>query len=473
MPAGRSSHGGGGRHGPILLSAAAALGLAGTSILAFAPARADQPPAGDFAPGYAGSASCAPCHAKEYGEWKASLHSKMEQPATPKTVLGTWSAAGTVVPVEAPGKRIAMIREGDDYVVEAPDAEGKPRRYKIERTVGNRYKQRYLTHFPDGSWQAMPVQWLEKDQKFVEWQKMASTTPGSGDFWADTAWQWQLKCAGCHTTGLDLGYDPKAKAYETRWKELAIGCESCHGPSQAHVTAGGGTANVLCPSKMTHVQQLDTCGKCHSRGTSGPKEGAPEGLPGRLAYPYNMVPGEPLDTHFAQAMPHNAPKEFWPDESSFNHHQQLTDYRRSGMLIHGGDRAPTCTTCHEPHRAADLRAPVADNSLCLTCHTAFREAPALSAHTGHGSDPAKNAGARCVECHMPRIVNHAGTVKLTSHTYWSPDPRRLDRDAKTPMSCLLCHRDRDRSWALAAAERFWPLVPAKKEVPPPVPQRPR
>lgn len=439
------------------------MGLFALSITAVSVARAFAAPTAnaggtgtsDVAPGYVGSEACTPCHAKEYKEWKESLHSKMEQPASPASVRGTWTAEGTVVKAEAEGKRIVMIREGESYWIEAPNAEGVATRYPIERTIGNRYKQRYVTKFPDGSWRVLPVQWFEKDRKFVEWHHKASVKPGSGDFWADEAWQWQVKCAGCHVTGLSLGYDPAAKTYDTRWKELAIGCEACHGPGEAHVKAGGGTENILCPSRMPIDRQIDVCGKCHGRGTAGPEQGAPAGLPARLAYPWNMLPGTDLDAVYTQVTRETKPADFWKDGSSKNHHQQWTDYRKSGMLAHGKEWAPTCTTCHEPHRSADLKGTIADNRLCLSCHREYRTADALATHTGHGGDPAANPGARCVECHMPRIVEHAGSDRLRSHTYADPNPR-LARETGTPDACLLCHKDRDSAWSEAQAERIWP-----------------
>ncbi len=405
--------------------------------------------------GYVGSAACLPCHAKEFKEWKDSLHSKMEQQASAASVKGLWSPEGTVVRAEAEGKRIAMFREGEAYWVEAPDANGLPARYPVERTVGNRHKQRYLTKFPDGSWHALPVLWLEKDGKFVEWKHQASAKPGSGGFWADGAWQWQTKCAGCHVTGLDLGIEPDTGSYGTRWTELAIGCEACHGPGEAHVKAGGGTANVLSASRMSHDRQVDACGKCHSRGTAGPEEGAPTGLTGRLAYPWNMTPGTALSSVYVQGTPEKDPADFWGDGSSKNHHQQWTSYVRSGMFLHGKEWSPTCTTCHEPHRAAELKASVEDNRLCLSCHREFRTSEGLASHTGHGGDPAANPGARCVECHMPRVVEHAGTDRLRAHEFALPNPARA-RETGTPDACLLCHTGKDAAWSEASFERIWP-----------------
>jgi predicted CXXCH cytochrome family protein len=409
------------------------------------------------APGYVGSRACTPCHGTEYRAWEDTLHSRMEQPATAASVVGDFTPQGTVVKAEATGRRIVMIRDGDAYWIEAPDAQGRPRRYRVDRTVGNRYKQRYLTRLRDGSWHILPVQWNRRDDTFVEFHGLASGEPGSGRFWLDGPWRWQLKCAGCHTTGLELGYRPEDDTWDTRWVDLAIGCEACHGPGEAHVRAKGGTRNIVSPKRLSHARQLDLCGRCHGRGSAGPEQGVAASLPGRLGWPQAMRPGDALASASVQVTPETHPQEFHRDGSSRNHHQQWIDYQRSGMLREGGDHAPTCTTCHDPHRADALRGTIDDNRLCLRCHLPLRERAALAAHTGHGANPLANPGARCVECHMPRIVNHAGSVKLRSHTFRAPDPRRA-RETGTPDACLLCHRDRDAAWSVREAERLWPRL---------------
>src|SRR4051794_36005620 len=44
-------------------------------------------------PGYAGSASCAGCHAAETAAWSKSQHSRAMQPASAETVLGDFNDA--------------------------------------------------------------------------------------------------------------------------------------------------------------------------------------------------------------------------------------------------------------------------------------------------------------------------------------------------------------------------------------------
>ena len=81
------------------------------------------------------------------------------------------------------------------------------------------------------------------------------------------------------------------------------------------------------------------------------------------------------------------------------------------------------------------------------------EAPVLliREHTHH--DP-EEGGNTCIECHMPKIVNHAEKLELRSHTRWSPDPAEALRTGM-PDACTRCHEDRDQEWAAAWAQRWW------------------
>jgi hypothetical protein len=43
----------------------------------------------------------------------------------------------------------------------------------------------------------------------------------------------EMSCAGCHNTGLEL--KKVDKGYESKYVELNIGCEKCHGPGSEHI----------------------------------------------------------------------------------------------------------------------------------------------------------------------------------------------------------------------------------------------
>jgi hypothetical protein len=135
----------------------------------------------------------------------------------------------------------------------------------------------------------------------------------------------------------------------------------------------------------------------------------------------------------------------------------LTAYEYQGLL-----QSPctmrgtmTCTDCHgmhdgDPRGQIRARFMAAPDRQCTGCHRSLATGAALAAHAHH--DPA-GAGARCVSCHMPRIVYGVLDVHR-SHRIEVPDPAR-DAAAGRPDACTGCHVDRTAAWAEAAARTFW------------------
>ena len=42
-------------------------------------------------------------------------------------------------------------------------------------------------------------------------------------------------CAECHSTGVRKNYDPAHDRFATRFAEVSVGCEACHGQGARHV----------------------------------------------------------------------------------------------------------------------------------------------------------------------------------------------------------------------------------------------
>jgi hypothetical protein len=100
---------------------------------------------------------------------------------------------------------------------------------------------------------------------------------------------------------------------------------------------------------------------------------------------------------------------------------------------------------HEGDPRGQLRTARSGDAMCTGCHSGLASDAATSRHARH---PAQSAGARCVNCHMPRIVY--GLVGAhRSHRIDSPRPG-LARERSHPDACTLCHVDRGTAWAEAA-----------------------
>src|SRR6478752_2092747 len=67
--------------------------------------------------------------------------------------------------------------------------------------------------------------------------------PSDTLFFTTPAQNWNNVCADCHSTRVKRRYDVTADSFDTRWAELSVGCEACHGPGAEHVrTAQAGRA---------------------------------------------------------------------------------------------------------------------------------------------------------------------------------------------------------------------------------------
>jgi hypothetical protein len=75
-------------------------------------------------------------------------------------------------------------------------------------------------------------------------------------------------CLKCHVTAYDV--DAKLKKRGLREDE-GVGCESCHGPGENHVTTRmqeaekGGDASPVSAEEISVKRELATCTKCHNK----------------------------------------------------------------------------------------------------------------------------------------------------------------------------------------------------------------
>jgi predicted CXXCH cytochrome family protein len=89
---------------------------------------------------------------------------------------------------------------------------------------------------------------------------------------------------------------------------------------------------------------------------------------------------------------------------SKSHHQQYTDFIRTGKYRNGAILM-TCESCHNPHGGEanqdELRFGRDDNGFCLGCHTGQVDLRAhVTAETGFAHEAVDVSAFRCVDCHM-------------------------------------------------------------------------
>ncbi len=180
---------------------------------------------------HVGSQLCAGCHANEYEAWKGSDHALAMQHANAQTVLGNFDNAKFTYATIASS---FFTRDGKFYVnTDGPD--GKLRDYEIKYTFGIKPLQQYLIELSDGRIQALSIAWdaRSKSQGGQRWFHLYPKERITHDdelHWTRPTQNWNFMCADCHSTDVRKNYDSATDQFQTRWAEISVGCEACHGP---------------------------------------------------------------------------------------------------------------------------------------------------------------------------------------------------------------------------------------------------
>jgi predicted CXXCH cytochrome family protein len=412
---------------------------------------------------YAGSASCQACHPDHSASWRRTFHRTMTQEASPDAVLGDFGGASFT----SAGVTSRFLREGEHFVIETLDGQGRPRRQTVARTVGSRRVQQYLVREGD-RYIRLPVAWNIEERR---WFHLTGgfLDPDGTDFNAHRA-VWDANCIFCHNVKARPGYDWDRARFDSHVAELGIACEACHGPGTEHVArnthplrryllhySDRADPSIVNPSRLGALQQVQVCGHCHGQRLPEPlgriRQFLSEGDPytaGESLSAYTR----PLqrDSHLAGV---DVSLRFWKDGTP-----RLSAYEYQGLLMskdfqRGG---LTCQHCHAMHggdpkgmMTQAMRGPAA----CQGCHPAV-----VARAAGHSRHQAGSPGTDCYACHMPKITYGIGTVHPTHHIQ-TPDPSRAWRH-EMPEACTLCHTDRSVRWAAQTLRQQQGLPPSEE-----------
>jgi tetratricopeptide (TPR) repeat protein/nitrate/TMAO reductase-like tetraheme cytochrome c subunit len=402
---------------------------------------------------YVGRESCARCHERATELHSGSHHDLAMEEANRETVLGDFSGAkfryGDVTST-------FFEREGK-FFVETDGPDGGLREYEIAYTFGVTPLQQYLIPFPGGRYQALSIAWdaRPEEEGGRRWFHLYPNERVDYEdplHWTKRHQNWNLMCAECHSTALAKNYDLEKNAYETRWSEIDVSCEACHGPASLHLAwaerpeGERGAANGLTvdlsdndggtwvmnmetglskrvPPRSSRVE-VETCARCHAR---------------RSAQQADYVHGRPLlDTHRPSLLD---PSLYFPDGQIEDEVYEYGSFLQSKMYREG----VTCKDCHDSHR---LQVRGQGNSVCAACHLPEK----FDARSHHFHRPG-GPGSVCIDCHMP------------SRTYMVVDPRRdhsfriprpdLTLATGSPNACNGCHKDRAAGWANEVWTRWY------------------
>lgn len=246
------------------------------------------------------------------------------------SLLADFSTGADLRTIKFPGEDEARIFTADD----------------IAYAVGSgKYVQRYLYALDDNRYMVLPVEWNTLEN---QWQPFTLS-----DAWPNEAYDWTTRCAGCHTTNLNIE--------QGTWAEDGVQCEACHGPGSEHLDAGEATEPVLTSRERAALNAsielgLDpaTCGQCHSQGTE-PAHGYP--------FPLAYQPGEALlDQEVFGLVGERSRVHWWQTGQAAQPNMQFNEWLTTAhaeaflTVEQHPHFTPGCLTCHNVtfSRAAQL-----------------------------------------------------------------------------------------------------------------------
>ena len=428
----------------LLLAVLAAAGLwRGRGTPQATPAAA--PAAGDTLDArYVDNGQCLGCHAAEASRWAGSHHAHAMAPATADSVRGDFNDSR----FSHQGITSRFFRRDDKFFVHTDGPDGRLADFEIKYSFGVEPLQQYLIDIGDGRLQPLQIAWNTQTKKWFHLLPHEKAPPGDVLHWTGRYQTANTMCVACHTTGFDKRYDAAADRFDSRWLEVNVSCQSCHGPgsrhvdwAQAHAAAGAAAASApagLLADLKTPQKQVEVCAACHSR---------------RSELTAMAVPGQPHLDHYLPSLLREGL--YHADGQQLDEVFVAGSFRQSKMYRMG----VSCTNCHDPHTA---KPKLQGNALCLQCHQtqdlkpadpAFPSAAGSYDSTQHHHHAPGSPGAQCTACHMP-AKNYMIVQPRPDHSLRVPRPD-LSVTLGTPNACNQCHDDKTAQWAADAVTRWY------------------
>ena len=406
---------------------------------------------------FVGRQACIPCHETENRLWQGSHHDLAMQEANSRTVLGDFDNATFTYD----GITTAFFRRDGEFFVRTDGPEGELHEYPVAYTFGAVPLQQYLIEFPEGRYQVLSNCWdtraaTEGGQRWFHLYPDEEIDFQDPLHWTGIHQNWNYMCAECHSTDLKKGFDLTTDTFDTRWAEIDVSCEACHGPGSKHLAwakasdadrerydkghrglqvrledPGRGTwlinpetGSGLRLAPPVETQEVETCARCHSRRSL-------------VSEDYRF--GEPImDTHRLALLEEGL---YHADGQILEEVYVLGSFLQSKMYQQG----VTCTDCHDAH-TAQLHFP--GDAVCFRCHA--QVGFAVKEHHFHTPG---TSGSFCVDCHMP-AKNYMVVDPRHDHSLRVPRPD-LSLALGTPNACGDCHGDKSIQWSADWVARWY------------------
>ncbi|MFG0261238.1 MAG: multiheme c-type cytochrome [Novipirellula sp. JB048] len=377
---------------------------------------------------FVGRGACIDCHREQAEAFHGSHHDLAMGLASDETVLGDFND----VTFEHDGMVNRMYRDGERFMVHTEGPDGKMDDFEVKYVFGVDPLQQYMVEFDRSD--DMPADALSRLQVLrISWDTHGERwfylrppdvsdklEPDDPLHWTGIAQRWQTMCADCHSTNLNVNFDPKANRYHTTFSEINVSCEACHGPGSLHVELanskslfwdrrhGYGLTTKL--NGESSEAEIQSCAPCHSR---------------RGVIDHDFQGGESYFDHYALEL--MSPATYHADGQIKDEVYVFGSFIQSKMY-HKNIR---CSDCHDPH---SLELKFQGNETCTSCHQHAAGKYDVPSHHHHVPG---TAGAMCVNCHMPHTT-YMEVDPRRDHSFRVPRPD-LSVRIGTPNACSSCH----------------------------------
>jgi DmsE family decaheme c-type cytochrome len=263
----------------------------------------------------------------------------------------------------------------------------------------------------------------------------AAQTPPAGYAGSDT-------CLVCHEDkGPSLTGTAHAQVANPRSPAAAHGCESCHGPGQAHVDDDA-KGHILKFAQVSPAEASQTCLSCHNRG-------AHAGWEGSAHERRNLSCTTCHSVHSPKSPERQLVKATETQLCATCHRLQVSKTERAVAHMPVREGKMSCSSCHNPHgsisNVKNLKTGSSVSELCTSCHTEMR-GPMLFEHapvrencaTCH--DPHGSSNDRMLTVRMPMLCQRCHIASKHPATLYDRDQITTNKSNRMfGRSCVNCH----------------------------------
>ncbi len=228
---------------------------------------------------------------------------------------------------------------------------------------------------------------------------------------------------------------------ESAHARAGLGCESCHGPGQAHVDDDA-KGHILKFAAMKPAEVSQTCLTCHARG-------AHAGWEGSTHEARNLSCTTCHSVHKPVSSERQLVKATEKEVCATCHKPQVIKTERAVAHMPVREGKMSCSSCHNPHGSiSNVKALKVGSSIgesCTSCHAEMRgpvlweHAPVrescTTCHDPHGSSNDRMLNVRmpmlCQRCHV--ATRHPATIYDNNAITVNKSNRMFGR------SCVNCH----------------------------------